>query len=59
MLCGYMKMPSKVIDRYDGHIYNIHPALLPRHGGPDMYGMRVHEAVIRNGDQKRRDHPAA
>lgn len=53
MLCGYMKkMPSKVIDRYDGHIYNIHPALLPRHGGPDMYGMRVHEAVIRNGDKE-------
>jgi phosphoribosylglycinamide formyltransferase-1 len=29
---------------------NIHPALLPRHGGPGMYGRRVHEAVLAAGD---------
>lgn len=53
MLCGYMKkMPLKVIDRYEGRIYNIHPALLPLHGGPDMYGIHVHEAVIRDGDKE-------
>ena len=25
---------------------NIHPSLLPKHGGLGMYGLRVHEAVI-------------
>ena len=51
MLCGYMKqMPQEVVDSYEGRIFNIHPALLPRHGGPGMYGIRVHEAVIRDGD---------
>jgi phosphoribosylglycinamide formyltransferase 1 len=29
---------------------NIHPALLPRYGGPGMYGHRVHEAVHRAGE---------
>ena len=53
MLCGYMKkMPAAVINRYEGCIYNIHPALLPLHGGPDMYGIHVHEAVIRDGDKE-------
>jgi folate-dependent phosphoribosylglycinamide formyltransferase PurN len=28
---------------------NIHPALLPSFGGPGMYGMRVHEAVLASG----------
>ena len=32
--------------RWPGRIINIHPALLPRHGGPGMYGRRVHEAVL-------------
>ena len=53
MLCGYMKkMPAAVVERYKGRIYNIHPALLPKHGGPDMYGIHVHEAVIRDGDSE-------
>ena len=29
---------------------NIHPALLPRHGGKGMYGERVHKSVIENKD---------
>jgi folate-dependent phosphoribosylglycinamide formyltransferase PurN len=28
---------------------NVHPALLPAFGGPGMYGMRVHEAVLAAG----------
>jgi phosphoribosylglycinamide formyltransferase-1 len=31
---------------------NIHPALLPLHGGKGMYGDRVHEDVIRCGDRE-------
>jgi phosphoribosylglycinamide formyltransferase 1 len=30
----------------EGRVLNIHPALLPRFGGPGMYGHHVHEAVL-------------
>lgn len=33
-----------------GRVINIHPALLPKFGGPGMYGMRVHEAVLKAGE---------
>lgn len=50
VLAGYlMKIPTKVIDEYEGRIVNIHPALLPAFGGEGMYGARVHEAVIAAG----------
>ena len=32
-------------------VVNIHPALLPKYGGPGMYGMKVHEAVFACGDK--------
>jgi phosphoribosylglycinamide formyltransferase-1 len=51
VLAGYLKrVPVPVVDAYRGRIINIHPALLPRHGGPGMYGHRVHEAVLAAGD---------
>lgn len=31
---------------WEGRVLNIHPALLPRHGGPGMYGLHVHRAVL-------------
>ena len=34
---------------YPQKIVNIHPALLPAFGGKGMYGMHVHEAVIKSG----------
>lgn len=46
-LAGYMKMiPQPVIEEYRNRIVNIHPALLPKHGGKGMYGIHVHESVI-------------
>jgi len=36
------RMPSDWV----GRVINIHPALLPEFGGPGMFGMRVHEAVL-------------
>ena len=46
-LAGYMKMiPQPVIEEYRDRIINIHPALLPKHGGKGMYGIHVHESVI-------------
>ena len=51
VLAGYLKrVPSGVVEAYRGRMLNIHPALLPRHGGAGMYGRRVHEAVLAAGD---------
>lgn len=51
VLAGYLKrVPPAVTTEWRGRMINIHPALLPRHGGPGMYGHRVHEAVLAAGD---------
>ena len=50
ILAGYLKLvPEAVVRRFEGHMINIHPALLPSFGGPGMYGRRVHEAVLASG----------
>jgi phosphoribosylglycinamide formyltransferase-1 len=49
-LTGYLKkVPDEVVERYSNRILNVHPALLPAFGGHEMYGSRVHEAVIARG----------
>src|SRR5690606_13897915 len=35
---------------YTGRVVDIHAALLPRFGGPGMYGDRVHTAVLAAGE---------
>jgi phosphoribosylglycinamide formyltransferase-1 len=53
VLAGFLwKIPASLIGAYPSSIINIHPALLPAHGGKGMYGMNVHEAVIRAGDRQ-------
>lgn len=47
-LCGWLKMLT-VPARWEGRILNIHPGLLPEYGGPGMYGMHVHRAVLEAG----------
>ena len=50
VLAGYLKLvPREVVQRFDGRIVNIHPALLPAFGGKGMYGIRVHQAVLDAG----------
>ncbi|UCG88797.1 MAG: phosphoribosylglycinamide formyltransferase [Gemmatimonadota bacterium] len=50
VLAGYLKLvPEDVVDAFAGRMINIHPALLPSFGGPGMYGMRVHRAVLESG----------
>jgi len=49
-LAGYLrKVSPAVIRRFKGRIINIHPALLPNFGGKGMFGMKVHDAVVRSG----------
>src|SRR5690606_27541096 len=51
VLAGFLKLvPAAVVAAFTGRMVNIHPALLPRHGGPGMYGRRVHAAVLAAGD---------
>lgn len=50
-LAGYMKLLGvRTLTAFRGRILNIHPGLLPRHGGQGFYGKRVHEAVLAAGD---------
>jgi phosphoribosylglycinamide formyltransferase-1 len=52
VLSGYLrKLGPATLAAYPGRVINVHPALLPRHGGEGMYGRRVHEAVAAAGDQ--------
>ena len=47
VLAGFLiKVPSDIIHAYTNKIVNLHPSLLPKHGGKGMYGKRVHRAVI-------------
>ncbi len=47
VLAGYMKkIGDQLLNQYKNRIVNIHPSLLPAHGGQGMYGMNVHQAVI-------------
>jgi phosphoribosylglycinamide formyltransferase-1 len=53
VLAGYLRrIPPKVVTSYKRRIINIHPALLPRHGGKGMFGMNVHRAVIESGEKE-------
>ncbi len=52
-LAGYLKkIPASVVAAFPRRIVNIHPALLPRHGGKGLYGRRVHAAVLAAGDHE-------
>ncbi len=51
VLAGFLlKVSPPILEAYPDRILNIHPALLPKHGGKGMYGDRVHRAVIDAGD---------
>jgi phosphoribosylglycinamide formyltransferase 1 len=51
ILAGFLWLiPDYLITNFPNKIINIHPALLPNYGGKGMYGLRVHEAVIKNHD---------
>ena len=51
VLAGYLEIVTKeLLDRFPGSVINIHPALLPKFGGPGFYGLNVHTAVLEAGE---------
>jgi len=53
VLAGFLWLvPESLIKKFQGRIINIHPALLPNHGGKGFYGSKVHDAVIQSGVKK-------
>jgi phosphoribosylglycinamide formyltransferase-1 len=53
VLAGFLwKLPPALVNKYAGRILNIHPALLPKHGGKGMYGHHVHHAVLASGEKQ-------
>ncbi|SMO77380.1 phosphoribosylglycinamide formyltransferase [Fodinibius sediminis] len=53
VLAGYMiKIPPELIEEFENRIINIHPSLLPKYGGKGFYGLKVHRAVIANGEKE-------
>jgi phosphoribosylglycinamide formyltransferase-1 len=51
ILAGFLSiLEGDIITAYTGRIINLHPSLLPKYGGPGMYGDRVHRAVLEAGE---------
>jgi len=51
LLAGYDQLLHRsYFDAFAGRTVNIHPSLLPRHGGRGMMGTAVHAAVLAGGD---------
>jgi phosphoribosylglycinamide formyltransferase 1 len=47
VLAGFLTiLPPRWVARWQGRAVNLHPSLLPKYGGPGMYGPRVHAAVL-------------
>jgi phosphoribosylglycinamide formyltransferase-1 len=53
LLAGYDQLLRRpYFDAFRGPTINIHPSLLPRHGGHGMMGQAVHAAVLAAGDME-------
>lgn len=53
LLAGYVKkLGIKTLEYYRNKIINIHPALLPKYGGKEMYGLNVHKEIIKNKEKE-------
>ncbi|WP_291259408.1 phosphoribosylglycinamide formyltransferase [Fusobacterium sp.] len=53
VLAGFLSIiDEEFVNKWKGRIINIHPSLLPKFGGPGMYGIKVHEAVLKAGENE-------
>ncbi len=50
VLAGFLvAIPPAMVDAFEGHIINIHPALIPSFCGVGYYGLHVHEKALEYG----------
>lgn len=53
VLAGFLAfIREPLLSEFSGRIVNIHPSLLPKHGGKGMWGLNVHRAVLEAGDRE-------
>ncbi len=53
VLAGFLWLiPDNLLSAFPSGIVNIHPALLPKYGGENMYGAKVHQSVIDAGEKE-------
>jgi phosphoribosylglycinamide formyltransferase 1 len=53
ILAGFLAiLPADWVAEWAGRVINVHPSLLPRHGGRGLYGRKVHEAVLAAGERE-------
>jgi phosphoribosylglycinamide formyltransferase-1 len=53
LLAGYDQLLHRsFFEAFSGRTINIHPSLLPRHGGRGMLGLAVHRSVLAAGDRE-------
>jgi len=51
LMIGYMRIVSPAfVEEWRGRLFNIHPSLLPRHGG--LMDLEVHRSVLEAGDSE-------
>ena len=51
VLAGFLWLiPENLLKAFPNKIINIHPALLPKYGGKGMYGDKVHQRILVNGE---------
>ena len=50
VLAGFLSiLDGDILKEFENKIINIHPSLIPSFCGPGMYGLKVHEAVVKSG----------
>ena len=53
VFAGFLSiLTGDIIEAYAERMINLHPALLPKFGGPGMYGEHVHRAVLAAGESE-------
>jgi len=53
VLVGFLSiLDGEILNVYKNKIINIHPSLLPKFSGKGMYGIKVHEAVLKAKEEE-------
>lgn len=53
VLSGFLLLvPDYLLEAFPNRVVNIHPSLLPKHGGKGMHGLHVHEDVLKCGESE-------